>query len=71
MYKHDLPHLFRLLLLFLVIVLAIVDVVGVWWYPPADLLALAFSSAFFSQHSDLAGSLEFCAWFGIAILAMT
>ena len=70
MYKQDLPHLFRLLLLLLVIVLVIVDVVGVLWYPPADLLALAFSSAFFLRHSDLAGILMLCGWFGIGGLAM-
>jgi hypothetical protein len=71
MYKRDLPHLFRLLLLFQVIVLVIVDVVGAWWYPPADLLGLAYSSVFYSRHSDLAGILLLCAWFGIGGLVVT
>jgi hypothetical protein len=70
-YKHDLPHLFRLLFLFLVVVLAIVDVVGTWWYPPADLLGRTYSSVFYLQHSDLAGILMLCGWFGIGGLAMT
>jgi hypothetical protein len=71
MSKHDFPHLFRLSLLFLIIVLAIVDVVGAWWYPPADLLGLAYSSVFYLRHSDLAGILILCGWFGIGGLAMT
>jgi hypothetical protein len=71
MYKHDLPHFFRLLLLSLVIILAIVDVVGVWWYPPADLFGMGFDSDFSSRHPDLEGILILSGWFGIGGLAMT
>lgn len=67
MYKHDLPHLFRLLLLFLVIVLGIVDFVGAWWYQPANLL----DRFFLFQYSDWRGTFVLCASVGVGWLVMT
>lgn len=67
MYKHDLPHLFRLLLLFLVIVLGIVNFVGAWWYQPANLL----DRFFLFQYSDWRGPFVLCALFGVGWLVMT